>query len=155
MMSKKKSLLAVALLVGLVMSAAVYALVPEDVGESMSVLVQDAVYQEIDIDLIKNIDSEMLDLMDSDRNGKVSIKEFTQTGGSDILFKIADMDNNGSLTLTDLNTFSSSAEFEAADGDLISETCQWFEYEGNLYYLCYKCCWAYIGGTWYCICWWG
>lgn len=153
MHSKKISLLAVTLVVGLVMVAAVYALVPTDVMEGVPTLVQDVDYQKIDIDLIRNIDAEMLDLMDGDRDGKVSMEEFTQTGGADILFEIADVDNNGFLSLEDLSSFSSSVGPEAAGGDLFSQTCQWFEIDGSWSYLCRVCCWIKISNTWYCVCW--
>jgi hypothetical protein len=136
MLPRKAFFMTVMLVMWMVMTVFVYALEPPDAGISAPVMDQDAIFKEIDINLLKDIDSEVLELMDENRDGVVSLAEFTEIGGSDILFQIADANKDHYLTINDLNTFTETIESDGQEEQLMA-----------------ACCWIYYVHVWYYICW--
>jgi hypothetical protein len=150
MIHKRVYLFGIALVAGMVMAATAHAFVPTEVGVGAALAGQGVISKEIDIEPIRDIDVEMLDLMDTDSDGSVSLDEFMHTGGSDILFRIADADKDHLLTALDLSPFTVSVQPEYGDEPVLLEECKWYK---GVYY-CLKCAWVYYLGEWRYICWW-
>lgn len=135
-MAKFFPLLAMVLMALMVVAATGYASGLTAPAMDTSTIGQDVIYEQIDISQRKDIDAEALDLMDVNNDGSVSLAEFTQTGASDILFKLADVDKDHALTAEDLNAFTASIESNDKDDQLVS-----------------PCSWVYVAGKWWYVCW--
>lgn len=136
MIHRRFFLLAIVMVVGMVTAVTAYAFIPKGIGMDAPDFNEDVMYEEIDIELISDIDGEMLTMMDADRDGNVSLAEWTQVGGADILFQISDVNRDNSLTIDDLNTFSAIIENKDKDETLMAY-CIWVWIRGFYYPVCF------------------